>query len=103
MAPMQYMNRSIENGVETFYLCYGEGLYSFDTADLVREISKSMKDGFQITLDLTDIKYMDSMGIAVILMLRRKASLNKAKLSFVNVRPTVMEAMRNIGLEKLFE
>jgi anti-sigma B factor antagonist len=74
------------------------------TASELREIVKPLiPQGGTITIDLTDVKFMDSMGLGTLVGLKVSA-VNEGfcTLTLVNLTPRIQELLRLTHLTSLF-
>ena len=74
------------------------------TASELREIVKPLiPQGGKITIDLTDVKFMDSMGLGTLVGLKVSA-VNEGfcTLTLVNLTPRIQELLRLTHLTSLF-
>jgi len=61
------------------------------------------KEGAKLILDLKEIHYIDSTGFGVLLSLLRTTKNNHGKLRLTGVSPEVMELVKLLQLQNVFE
>lgn len=57
----------------------------------------------RILLDCTQMDYIDSSGLGLIVMAFKRAQEHKCRLSVINVKPTAKEILLLANLQKLME
>lgn len=57
----------------------------------------------KVIIDLGGVRYIDSTGFAIFLSIRKTARNNFGTLKFVNPDPTVMEVIRTLHLNTVFD
>jgi anti-anti-sigma factor len=94
---------SVEDGVKvTTVKCHGRLVNQ--TAGEVKEVVKPLiPQGGTIVLDLTDVTFMDSLGLGTLVGLKVSA-INEGycTLKLVNLTPRVQELLKLTNLTKLF-
>ena len=55
------------------------------------------------TVDLTELEYISSAGLGVLLMTQKRLSNQGTKLKLVNINPHIKDILRYAGFDKLFE
>lgn len=68
---------------------------------LRKEINKALKKSNSIEFDLSDIDFIDSSGINLLLNLANKLKRKEGELSFSNVKKPVMELFELTDLDKI--
>jgi anti-anti-sigma factor len=88
-------------GPATTVICHGR-LVS-DTAGQLKEVVKPLiPKGGHITLDLTDVSYLDSTGLGTLVGLKVSAiKEGYCKLELINLSPRVKELLRLSNLTQL--
>lgn len=59
--------------------------------------------GTDVTLDLRDVTFMDSRGLAAMVTAQRHLAREEARLRLVNPRPAVAAVLEITGVRSLFE
>ena len=57
----------------------------------------------QILLDCSQMDYIDSAGIGLLVMSHKKATANQATISIINIKPSAKEILSLANLQKLIE
>lgn len=104
-AVFQYeVEKSVENGAVpvTAIICHGR--VTGETAGQLKEVVKPLIPlGGRITLDLTDVEYMDSSGLGALVGLKVSAlKEGYCTLTLVGLSPRVKELLRLSNLTQLF-
>lgn len=60
-------------------------------------------DEKQILLDCSQMDYIDSAGIGLLVMAHKKAVANHAKIAMINIKPSAKEILSLANLQKLIE
>lgn len=60
-------------------------------------------DGVQMALDLSELQYISSAGLRVLLMLMKKAKASGGKVALVGVGGMVGEILEESGIDAFFE
>jgi anti-sigma B factor antagonist len=89
-------------GPITTVVCHGKVVN--ETSGQLKEVVKPLiPAGGHIVLDLTDVSYMDSMGLGALVGLKVSALREGyCKLELVNLSPRVKELLRLTNLTQLF-
>jgi anti-anti-sigma factor len=102
--PFQYEIESAEeDGVKvTTVLCHGR--LTNQTGDRLRNAVKPIiPQGGKIFIDLTDVNFMDSMGLGTLVGLKVSAvNEGYCTLTLVNLTPRLQELLRITNLTNLF-
>ncbi|MEG0494649.1 MAG: STAS domain-containing protein [Eubacterium sp.] len=59
-------------------------------------------DDKQIYLDVTDLKYIDSTGIGILIELRKESIVKKQEIILINPQKNVMKLLQLTGVDKIF-
>jgi anti-sigma B factor antagonist len=80
------------------------GEIDLHTAPTLREaaLAALRQHGTTLRLDLTDVTFMDSTGIEVLLATRRRAELEGGSLTLCHLTPAVRRIIEVTGLDRLF-
>lgn len=57
----------------------------------------------QILLDCSQMDYIDSAGIGLLVMAHKKATANQATISIINIKPSAKEILSLANLQKLID
>lgn len=60
-------------------------------------VLKAMRDGGRLILDMTQITYLSSAGLRMLLLLERESTSRQAKIVLVGVRPEIQDVMNSTG------
>ena len=77
-----------------------------DTAtspQLDEELDASLEGVRELTLDLTDLKYVSSAGLRVLLRAQRKMNAAKGKLLVTGVNDSIMEIFEITGFSEILD
>ena len=77
-----------------------------DTAtspQLDEELDASLEGVRELTLDLTDLKYVSSAGLRVLLRAQRKMNAAKGKLLVTGVNESIMEIFEITGFSEILD
>jgi anti-anti-sigma factor len=97
------VQHSVEDGIEVAtVLCHGRLINQ--TAGEVRDTVKPLiEKGGSIVLDLTDVSFMDSLGLGTLVGLKVSAlHQGFCTLTLVNLAPRLQELLKLTNLTKLF-
>ncbi len=97
------MNIQVEtiNGITIISL---SGRIDSKTAvDIQEEILPYVKENSQILLDMTQVDYLSSAGLRMLLILYRQANQQQASLTFVGITEEVKDVMSITGFLKYFK
>ena len=90
---------SEENNISTVFL---NGEIDMDIADNVREIVFPLIDaGKEVHLNLSNVQYMDSSGISVLIESHQKALENNNKVVIKDVSKSVLKVIMMAKLEQI--
>ena len=95
---MEIAKTQDENGI-AFKL--SGNLNSLETPKLEAELMPAFADANNITLDFTEVNYISSAGMRVLLMGEKTAKAKGGKLTIKNVAPFVMEIFDVTGFSKI--
>lgn len=56
-----------------------------------------------VMLDCSEMDYIDSAGIGLLVMSHKKAETNQAKMSIINLKPSAKEILYLANLQKLID
>jgi anti-sigma B factor antagonist len=74
------------------------------TEDLRDEISKVFRNGSsKVIISLKNVKYIDSSGFGCLLSIMKTARNNYCTLKFASPEPAVMEVLKTLYLNTVFE
>ena len=60
-------------------------------------------DDKKITLDCSEMEYLDSAGIGLIVMAHKKALNNQCRVAIINTKPSAREILLLANLQKLID
>lgn len=78
-----------------------KGRFDASQVDAARSVFDAVQDSR--TIDCTDLAYISSAGMGVLLMTQKRLSAAGASLRFVNLNPHIREIFRYAGFDKIFE
>jgi anti-sigma B factor antagonist len=96
------MNVSIteEGGVSKIKL---EGSIDGKTAPMVRDqITPALEKADRVILDMTQVNYLSSAGLRLLLLIYREFTARKGKLVLLNVSPEIQSVMSHTGFLNFF-
>lgn len=70
---------------------------------VLAEILAVKGEGTQILLDCSQMDYIDSAGIGLLVMAHKKASSSKSSIAVINVKPSTKEILLLANLQKLID
>lgn len=81
-----------------------ERINALITDELRDEIEKVLKNGnSKVILSLRNVKYIDSSGFGCLLSIMKTAKNNYCVLKFASPEPGVMELLKTLHLDTVFE
>ena len=90
---------SEENNISTVFL---NGEIDMDIADNVREVVFQLIDaGKEVHLNLSNVQYMDSLGISVLIESHQKALEKSTKVIIKDVSKSVLKVIMMAKLEQI--
>ena len=69
--------------------------------DLEREINEEIGNFNLLIMDFTDLEYISSAGLRVLIGTQKKLKLDDIQLIIRNINPTVKEIFRMSGFDKI--
>ena len=72
-------------------------------AEFNRKISSSLEVPGVITLDCTDLEYIDSAGIGLLVMSQKKVQSQHSKMTMTNLKAAPKEILQLANLQKIIE
>ncbi|MEF9917757.1 MAG: STAS domain-containing protein [Eubacterium sp.] len=80
------------------------GEIDISTVEVFQNPIKEMIEGDdkQIYLDVTDLKYIDSTGIGILIELRKESIVKKQEIILINPQKNVMKLLQLTGVDKIF-
>lgn len=99
---MKIENKTQDNGVQCIAL---KGDLDFNSAKKVREefAKLTQKEGAKLIMNLTDVRYIDSSGLATFIDLYQKMRRAGGKLAFFNVNQSVRSVFEIAKLDTVFQ
>lgn len=95
--------RIIENTAENAVIKIEGQLDTLAAHDLPEKLSTIMEDaGKQITLDFTNLEYIASSGLRVLLMLRKKAKEKGGSVTIVGMSEDILQIFQMVGFDEVF-
>ncbi len=87
-----------------FVTLHVSGEVDLHTAPSLREaaLAALRQHGTSLRVDLSDVTFMDSTGIEVLLATRRRAELEGGSLTLCHLTPAVRRIIEVTGLDRLF-
>jgi anti-sigma B factor antagonist len=87
-----------------FVTLHVSGEIDLHTAPSLREaaLAALRQHGTNLRVDLSDVTFMDSTGIEVLLATRRRAQLEGGSLTLCRLTPAVRRIIEVTGLDRLF-
>lgn len=76
--------------------------YSSST-DFNNEIATALEQAGTITLDCSDMEYIDSAGIGLLVMSHKKAQSRQSKIVITNLKTVPKEILHLANLQKIIE
>jgi len=74
------------------------------TDDLRDEVTKVLENGSsKVIINLKNVKYIDSSGFGCLLILVKNARNNYCTIKFAETEPEVMEVMKTLFLDSVFD
>jgi anti-anti-sigma factor len=73
------------------------------SAEFNSEIAAALERTGTITLDCSDMEYIDSAGIGLLVMSHKKAQARQSKLVMANLKPAPREILYLANLQKIIE
>lgn len=70
------------------------------TPDLEREVSSEIDNISYLTIDMSEVDYISSIGLRALLSFQKKLS-SKGKMKVVNIKPEVMAIFEMVGFDKI--
>lgn len=70
--------------------------------DKVKEIEAAAATAAQITLDCTELSYIASAGLRLLLRIKKAASSKDTKVTLLNVNDNIMEVLAITHFDKMF-
>lgn len=75
----------------------------YKTGKLKRELLENINDDLgYLVIDMSDLKYMDSSGIALMAFLQKQMKSRNGKFAFVSVNEEIMNVLKLAALDKFF-
>ena len=95
---MLNFKKCIENGVAYYFL---SGRLDTTTApDLEKELSQTTKDAKELILDFSELEYISSAGLRVLLAAQRAMSKD-GSMKLIHVNETIMEIFEVTGFSDI--
>ena len=71
--------------------------------ELKKELKQSLSDGIvNMTIDLSGVEMMDSMGIGVLIAAHNSLKKNNGELELINASADIIKLLKNMRLDKHF-
>lgn len=67
------------------------------------QVAKALEGMSIITLDCTDLEYIDSAGIGLLVMAQKKSASRQSKLIIKNLKPAPREILQLANLQKIID
>lgn len=71
--------------------------------DFNSQVTKALEGVGVINLDCSDLEYIDSAGIGLLVMSQKKAMSKQSKISMINLRASPKEILQLANLQKLID
>jgi anti-sigma B factor antagonist len=97
---------SIEPQPDAVYaVVHGSAIDEATAGEVQREVlsAATQHATLPVLLDLTDVKYVPSMGLGTLVMVNRKLKDNGQRFALVGVQPEVRNVLSLTRLDQLFE
>lgn len=96
------MEVSVEHSGDEAAVRLNGKLVAGDTEDVYQEVRRLIPDCRKIVLDLTDVAYMDSMGLGTIIRLYVSAKSAGCDLELINLSKRIRELLGMTNLLSVF-
>jgi anti-anti-sigma factor len=73
------------------------------SAEFNTKITAALESPGAITLDCTDLEYIDSAGIGLLVMSQKKVQAKHSNLIITNLKPAPREILQLANLQKIIE
>jgi anti-anti-sigma factor len=73
------------------------------SAEFNMKIAAALENPGAITLDCTELEYIDSAGIGLLVMSQKKVQAKHSKLIITNLKPSPREILQLANLQKIIE
>ncbi len=81
----------------------GEDIVASMVEDLRKDFKQALHDGAeQITIDLSEVDMMDSMGIGVLVAAHNTLKKNDGQLELINASADILKLLQNMRLDQHF-
>ena len=70
------------------------------TPELEREVNAEIDGIIYLTVDLSEVNYISSIGLRALLSFQKKM-LSKGEMKITNVKPEVFEIFKMVGFDKV--
>lgn len=91
-----------DEGNHKFIALKGE-LDLYKTGKLKRALLEAIGDSVSsLIIDMTDLKYMDSSGIALMAFLQKNVKSKNGTFAFLNVNDEIMNVLKLAALDRFF-
>lgn len=70
------------------------------TPEIEREINSQIESISYLTIDMSEVDYISSIGLRAFLSFQKKMS-SKGEMRIVNVKPEVLEIFKMVGFDKV--
>ncbi len=97
------VHKELQHGVLRMRFDRGDSLDYACAADVKADALSAIDGTADLVVDLSNLEFIDSTGVGVLVSLLKTARLNRRAVRFTGVRPGVLSVLRSIKLDRIFE
>lgn len=97
------VERDDRDGIAFLRLAGGEALDMESVHEVKATCLRAVEAGLDVVVDLSQIDFVDSAGVAVLVSLFKRTRLKGRRAAFVGVRPGVRSVLTVLRLDQILE
>lgn len=102
MTESTHLRLELRNGVLVAQI-KAESLSEYESGVVLREIeAHAPQAGWNVVLDMAEVRFMASSGIGMIISLMKSCKANKGKLAVCSITDEILSVLRLTKVDKLF-
>jgi anti-sigma B factor antagonist len=97
------VERTDQGGIARLRLTGGDALDMAHAPDVKLSCLAAVEAGLDVILDLSEVDFVDSAGVGVLVSVFKRTRLRGRRAAFVGVRPGVRAVLAILRLDQIFE
>jgi anti-sigma B factor antagonist len=97
------VERLDRSGIASLRLTGADALDMANAHDIKRGCLEAVEDGLDVVVDLSEVDFVDSAGVGVLVSVYKRTRLRGRRAAFVGVRPGVLAVLAILRLDQIFE